>query len=413
MEQGNKMSDTDMNPDMNSDSENGNDRVSDHENDSVDSEPENTIVIQTHDKRFHTDEVGAISLLNSYYAQKKKQVHLIRSRNPELLEKADVLVDVGGIYDPNTLRFDHHQKGCEEYFADGFTVKMSSIGMVWKHFGKDLLSMYIQSHSEFSEVDCSDYIDGLHTEVYFKSIQEIDGHDNGIAPTLGGKFNYGTYMTIGNIISSFNTPDTNNEEEQMKAFQHATNMFGTVFEKRLEDIIRKYLDYQLSRSIISDQIDNMSKGTEYLIITDKIATSTVFKCLNELDSEGNIKFIVFNPDDEDEVTIRTRGKKENFRVPMIPLLSKDRLVDDYSLNEDDIVFVHNNRFIAKTKTIEAAIMVVGASVQGQPVPQITLPQSYLKIPTIGNRSDWIVWGSLGLAGTAVVGTMFMKNSSNN
>ncbi len=389
---------------------------SDTEEDNEDNNEVKTIIIQTHDKRFHTDDVGAISLLNSYYQQKNTRVHLIRSRDPSLLNTSHILVDVGGVYDPETLRFDHHQKGCEEYFADGFNVKLSSIGMVWKHYGKELLGMYIQSHPDFNQIDIEKYIEGLHTEVYLKSIQEIDGHDNGMTPTSGGKTNYWTYMTIGNIISSYNTSNTNDEDGQRKAFHQATNMFGTIFEKRLEDIIRKYVDYQVGYGFVQEQIEQSTHNTAYLIITDKtISTPTVFKSLNKLDPDGKIKFIVFNPEDEDEITIRTRGKKENIREPMIPILSKEVLVEKLGPDlEDEIIFVHNNQFIGKVTNIETAITVIGESIKAVPVSPMTVPSSYLKIPSIPilkNRGDWLMWGGLGLAGGVVASTILLKNSS--
>jgi uncharacterized UPF0160 family protein len=36
-------------------------------------------------------------------------IELIRTRDPQELEKCDVVVDVGGVYDHNTHRYDHHQ----------------------------------------------------------------------------------------------------------------------------------------------------------------------------------------------------------------------------------------------------------------------------------------------------------------
>lgn len=36
-------------------------------------------------------------------------LEVIRSRDPELWKTCDALVDVGGVYDVDKLRFDHHQ----------------------------------------------------------------------------------------------------------------------------------------------------------------------------------------------------------------------------------------------------------------------------------------------------------------
>ena len=40
-----------------------------------------------------------------------------------------MVIDVGGVYDPATCRYDHHQREFTEKFGDGFDVtKMSSAG---------------------------------------------------------------------------------------------------------------------------------------------------------------------------------------------------------------------------------------------------------------------------------------------
>jgi len=36
---------------------------------------------------------------------------IVRSRDPEVLKELDVVIDVGGTYEPEVLRFDHHQRG--------------------------------------------------------------------------------------------------------------------------------------------------------------------------------------------------------------------------------------------------------------------------------------------------------------
>ena len=35
---------------------------------------------------------------------------IVRSRDPETLKPCDIVVDVGGVYDPSTHRYDHHQR---------------------------------------------------------------------------------------------------------------------------------------------------------------------------------------------------------------------------------------------------------------------------------------------------------------
>ncbi len=49
-----------------------------------------------------------------------------------MLDTMDAVLDVGGIYDPATDRYDHHQRGFEQAFGHGFVTKLSSAGLVYK-----------------------------------------------------------------------------------------------------------------------------------------------------------------------------------------------------------------------------------------------------------------------------------------
>ena len=52
----------------------------------------------------------------------------------------DVLIDVGGEYATASNRFDHHQREFAEVFGHGFGTKLSSAGLVYKHFGKQIIA---------------------------------------------------------------------------------------------------------------------------------------------------------------------------------------------------------------------------------------------------------------------------------
>jgi uncharacterized UPF0160 family protein len=50
------------------------------------------------------------------------------------VDTADIVVDVGGVYSPETHRYDHHQRGFNEVFGSGGhdSIKLSSAGLVYK-----------------------------------------------------------------------------------------------------------------------------------------------------------------------------------------------------------------------------------------------------------------------------------------
>lgn len=54
-----------------------------------------------------SDEALAVSLLKK--TKEFKGAHLVRTRDATKLAECDIVVDVGGVYDPATHRYDHHQ----------------------------------------------------------------------------------------------------------------------------------------------------------------------------------------------------------------------------------------------------------------------------------------------------------------
>ena len=65
-------------------------------------------LIGTHDGSFHCDEALAVSMLK--LLPQYSDAVVVRTRNPELLAKCGIVVDVGAVYDADTNRFDHHQR---------------------------------------------------------------------------------------------------------------------------------------------------------------------------------------------------------------------------------------------------------------------------------------------------------------
>lgn len=94
--------------------------------------------IGTHDGTFHCDEALACFLLRRTKAFAGATI--TRSRDPAVLDTMDAVVDVGGTYEPAKMRFDHHQRGFEETFDSSHKTKLSSAGLIYKHFGEEIIA---------------------------------------------------------------------------------------------------------------------------------------------------------------------------------------------------------------------------------------------------------------------------------
>jgi len=95
------------------------------------------ITIGTHDGTFHTDDVLAIALLKHYY-ESTHEVVIVRTRDKELLNTCDILVDVGLKYD-GVKYFDHHQDP---------SLKCSA-SLIWKFIAEKEYSFEFQYVNRF------------------------------------------------------------------------------------------------------------------------------------------------------------------------------------------------------------------------------------------------------------------------
>ena len=115
-------------------------------------------ILVTHDGSFHADDVFACATLSILLESKKQKFKIIRTRDEEITKKGDYVFDVGGIYDLEINRFDHHQKGGAGKHNNG--IEYSSFGLVWKKFGEEICgskkSMEMVDSKLVSPIDASD-----------------------------------------------------------------------------------------------------------------------------------------------------------------------------------------------------------------------------------------------------------------
>jgi len=90
-------------------------------------------LVVTHDGGFHADEVFAFATLKLIYGD---HLRIQRTRDEGIINGADIVLDVGGIYDEEKNRFDHHQIGGAGIRKNG--IPYSSFGLVWKKYGEEV-----------------------------------------------------------------------------------------------------------------------------------------------------------------------------------------------------------------------------------------------------------------------------------
>ena len=174
-------------------------------------------LIGTHNGHFHADEALAVYLLRLLPTYSSSP--LLRTRDPERLNACHTVVDVGGEYDPPRNRYDHHQRTFETKFPEKRT-KLSSAGLVYMHFGKDIIAEKtgLQVSSEETGI--------LWRKLYDDFIEAIDANDNGISvydpkdtQHLTKKFSDGG-INLGSLVGDLNYEDSEDEDTEEGAGPH-------------------------------------------------------------------------------------------------------------------------------------------------------------------------------------------------
>lgn len=332
--------------------------------------------IGTHNGHFHADEALAVYLLRKHipaYADAR----LVRTRDPALLASCHTVVDVGGEYDPARYRFDHHQRGFATVFP-GRPTKLSSAGLVYLHFGREIVERRLARDGASGPAD-GELAGLLWRKIYEGFVEALDAHDNGISAYdpaavetagLEKRFSEGGF-TLGAMVGRFNLnwndarPDDAAEAQALEdgRFEQASQRIGEEFDRELDYYARAWLP---ARSLVADAFALRKKYDSQGRIMVMQGQSAPWKdhlySLEEADADSGPVLYVLYPEKP------LPGAK--WRIQCVPV-SKDSFISRKPLPEswrgfqDDeldkisgisgCVFAHASGFIGGNMTYEGAM----------------------------------------------------------
>ncbi len=258
----------------------------------------NPLTIVTHGPSvFHVDELMAIALLKYYYLD-SADIVISRTRDPKEIALANIAIDVGGIYNPATLNFDHHQ-----FEKSHPLYGLSSAGLVVKFL-------------EDSDTKLPPKLKRL--------IKDIDDQDTGIKRQ--------DEYHLCNIVSAYNKPNVNGKAQ--------------------EDSFYKVL------SLLADTIHNYDIAFQQYLTQMKEADKLIsYKTAGVRILYGN-KHIDYIPTHllvgKADILVAWDNTQRAWTVSTIPL-EKDAYGSKYLLEStkaSNEIFVHNAGFIGKYKENE-------------------------------------------------------------
>lgn len=283
--------------------------------------------VVTHDGIFHADEVFAIAILQWGY---EHAFNVIRTRDPITVNSVDIAIDVGGTYDPDKNRYDHHQKEGAGERENG--VPYSSCGLIWKEYGIMALRCLGVNHERIRKV--WDLVD----EGIIQAIDVVDCSGMKIY-----KDSPSPIYTISQVISSFNTPFVVQDDAFKKAMDFAKQI--------LLNEIRSAEERASSAYYLGEQITKQL-GKQILVLDNFVAGSD-----NLIEWNGFTR-VVF-PDISGSWRVKALPRSEQLPEAWGGLNGEDL---DKVTGVSGCIFCHRGLFIAGHNTKEGAIALANRSI---------------------------------------------------
>lgn len=296
------------------------------------------LLIATHGENFHADDVLAYAVLNELF----RDSELVRTRDPEILAKADIVFDVGMEFDPTRHRYDHHQRvgSPMRQLNDGTETPYSSAGLIWRFFGRNYLRSIGVTNRKLENILWS------RTDEVLFSV--VDAMDNGLQK--------GRAPGIIDVISSYNLSwdEDNSDDSIMTQFVDASRIASDF----LLNMIKRFHGAERARIIVLDALMK-SPSDDILILPAAMPFKTILQ-------DSPVKFVVM-PD----------AKTGNYQIQSVPqgtiyenkalLPTRWRGLAGADLESasmlPDAIFVHRNGFFGVAGSIDTALIMAREGVR--------------------------------------------------
>ena len=286
-----------------------------------------TTTIATHNGNFHADDVFAVAALKRIFPD----ATVTRTRDLELIAKADIVVDVGSEYNPETDRFDHHQRGGAGKRDNG--IPYSSFGLVWKKYGVEICggNQELANALDAGLVSTIDAIDCGHVS----SVQEG--------------------ISLSQTIGMFNP--TWQEDKHVDACFDEAVAFASCMLTRFMAAAKSGLD---AKAIVAKAIENAEDPRVIVLEQYTPWKNTV------LSTAKDALYIIY-PSPTGEWRIQgVPTELGSFDVKK-PLPTSWAGLSDKALQDvtgiDDAMFCHNGLFIAGAKSLEGTMKMAAMAIE--------------------------------------------------
>lgn len=278
----------------------------------------------THGGVFHADEAMATAILSAL-----EPVALCRTfRAPE--GTTAFVYDIGG------GAYDHHQRGGNGARENG--VPYSSAGLIWRDFGRKLVS-------------CDEAWAFLDQEL----IQGIDALDNGVYPSVDYP---ATVASFSSLVSGFN-PNWDSEVKPDNAFLEAVEFAQGILSRAIETAESK----ARAKSLVDTAI---AASEERIIILPRFAPWQEYVLESEDPRAAEALYVVF-PSNRGGYNVQAIPDAVDSFGNRKPLPESWRGLRDADLQEAcgvaDAIFTHAAGFIGAAATLEGTLKMARKAIE--------------------------------------------------
>ncbi|VDK75785.1 unnamed protein product [Onchocerca ochengi] len=286
------------------------------------------------------------------------------SRNKDVLSLCKIVVDVGGEYSHAAMKYDHHQRDFAHTMNTlqvlNFDTKLSSAGLIYAHFGKNVISALLGLPHDDPVIDI------LFKKVYEIFVESIDAIDNGIAQ-FDGEPRYYLGGTLSSRVSMLNPAWNENlvflNEFASYRFMMAIKLVGKEFNEVLTYLYKSWLP---ARSLVVNAVihrfDVDKSGQIFCLEGGGVPWKDHFFLIEEQLNVKNdgITYVIYkdNTNEQWRVQAIPISEKQPFEN-RLPLPKAWRGLRDAELTEiADIpgcTFVHPTGFIGGNKSLEGVL----------------------------------------------------------
>lgn len=285
----------------------------------------NQIKVIAHSSSFHTDDIFAVATILLVLGE-EADVSVIRTRDMAIIETGDYVVDIGGVHDESTNRFDHHQFGGAGKRENG--IPYASFGLVWKKFGKDLVG---------SE-EGARRIDKI-------IVQPVDAGDNGVQ-FIDSKIDGLIPFDIVSIIKCFSSTwkEKNNIDEKFMEFvSYAKILMARLIVSVKDGMEAEQFVLDSYNSATDKRLIEVDESYPWMSVLSKFP-EPLFVFYKNRDNQWTIKNVR-----SDEMSFESRKK-----LPESWAGKRDEELEKVT-GVPGSVFCHNGRFMAVAKTREGVL----------------------------------------------------------